>query len=245
LFPPDAHCRRRKTDTMNQKKKITSAKTTKILLVDDHPMMREGLRQIIGSEPDFVVCGEAEDAFQALELVGKLNPDLVLADITLPDKSGLELIKDIQAAHPKMAVLVISMHDETLYAERVLRAGGRGYVMKHEGGKKIMQAIRQVLSGQISVSEKMSAKILEIFSGRRTEAGSSPVENLTDREFEVFRHIGEGLSTKEIAEQMRISAKTVEVHRTNVKAKLDLKTMAELIRYAVRWGESQSKENKS
>ena len=225
---------------MTPKNKIGPVKAAKILLVDDHPMMREGLRQIIGCESDLVVCGEAENSFQCLELVKKLTPDLVLADITLPDKSGLELIKDIHAMHPKMAVLVISLHDETLYAERVLRAGGRGYIMKHEGGKKIMQAIRQVLSGQISVSEQMSAKILEIFSGRRTEANSSPVENLTDREFEVFRYIGDGLSTKRIAEQMRISTKTVEVHRMNVKAKLNLKTMPELIRYAVRWIESQS-----
>lgn len=226
---------------MMQKKKTPSAKATRILLVDDHPMMREGLRQIIGTESDLAVCGEAENAFQALELVAKLKPNLVLTDITLPDKSGLELIKDIQATNPKMLVLVISMHDENLYAERVLRAGGRGYTMKHEGGKKIMQAIRQVLGGQISVSEKMSGKILEIFSGRRTEAASSPVENLTDREFEVFRHVGDGLSTKEIAEQMRVSPKTVEVHRMNVKAKLNLKSMAELIRYAVRWTESQEK----
>jgi DNA-binding NarL/FixJ family response regulator len=224
---------------MMPKKKTTSAKATRILLVDDHPMMREGLRQIIGSESDLTVCGEAENAFQALELVAKLKPDLVLTDITLPDKSGLELIKDILANDPKMLVLVISMHDETLYAERVLRAGGRGYTMKHEGGKKIMQAIRQVLSGHISVSEKMSGKILEIFSGRRTGSAISPVENLTDREFEVFRHIGQGLSTKEIAEQMRVSPKTVEVHRMNVKSKLALRTMAELIRYAVRWTESQ------
>lgn len=224
---------------MTPKKKTVSAKATRILLVDDHPMMREGLRQIIGSESDLTVCGEAENAFQALELVAKLKPDLVLTDITLPDKSGLELIKDILANDPKMLVLVISMHDETLYAERVLRAGGRGYTMKHEGGKKIMQAIRQVLSGHISVSEKMSGKILEIFSGRRTGSAISPVENLTDREFEVFRHIGQGLSTKEIAEQMRVSPKTVEVHRMNVKSKLALRTMAELIRYAVRWTESQ------
>ena len=226
---------------MRSKKKIAPGKTqTKILIVDDHPMMREGLRQIIGTESDLVVAGEAENAFQALDLVGKLQPDLVLVDITLPDKSGLELIKDLQAMHPRMPVLVISMHDETLYAERVLRAGGRGYIMKHEGGRKIMQGIRQVLSGQISVSEKMSARILEVFSGHRAGASSSPVENLTDREFEVFRHIGEGLSTREIAGEMRVSPKTVEAHRINVKRKLSLKTMSELIRYAVRWVESQS-----
>ena len=230
---------------MTRKTKTAPVQATKILLIDDHPMMREGLRQIIGSESGLVVCGEAENAFQALELIGKLKPDLVLTDITLPDKSGLELVKDIQAMNPKMLVLVISMHDEALYAERVLRAGGRGYIMKHEGGKKIMHAIRQVLAGQIFVSEKMSAKILEIFSGHRSDHASSPVENLTDREFEVLRHIGAGLSTREIAAKMRVSAKTVEAHRSNAKAKLNLKTMAELIRFAVRWTESQVRENKS
>ena len=145
----------------------------------------------------------------------------MLADITLPDKNGLELLKDLQAQHPKLPVLVISMHDEGLYAERVLRAGGRGYIMKHEGGKRIMQAIRHVLGGQIFVSEKMSAKILELFSGRGNRA-SSPIENLTDREFEVFRLIGSGLATKEIATQMHVSAKTVEVHRMNIKAQAGL-----------------------
>jgi DNA-binding NarL/FixJ family response regulator len=211
----------------------------KILVVDDHPMMRQGLAQLISNEPDLKMCGEAENASEAMRQINTLKPDLVLVDITLPDKSGLELIKDIQAMHPGLAVLVISMHDETLYAERVLRAGGRGYVMKQEGGKKLMQAIRQVLSGQIFVSEKMSAKILEIFSGRRNETSSSPVENLTDREFEVFQLIGKGLGTKEIAEHLHVSAKTVEVHRMNIKAKLKLQTAAELIRYAVRWIESE------
>jgi DNA-binding NarL/FixJ family response regulator len=203
-------------------------------------MMREGLRQIIGNEPDLAVCGEAENVSQALELIQNTKPDLVLADITLPDKNGLELIKDVQAMHPGTPVLVISMHDEALYAERVLRAGGRGYIMKHEGGKRIMQAIRHVLGGQIFVSEKMSAKILEIFSGRGVQAADSPIESLTDREFEVFRLIGDGFSTKEIAAELHVSAKTVEVHRMHIKAKLKLRTAAELIRYAVRWVESQS-----
>jgi DNA-binding NarL/FixJ family response regulator len=134
------------------------------------------------------------------------------------------------------------MHDEALYAERVLRAGGRGYIMKQAGGKKILEGIRQVVSGQISVSEKMSAKILEIFSGRRPEAASSPIENLTDREFEIFQLFGKGMGTKEIAEHLHVSAKTVEVHRMNIKAKLKLKTAAELIRYSVRWIESQGSQ---
>ncbi len=218
--------------------KIATTKK-KILIIDDHPMMREGLTQLITHEPDLTVCGEAGEAGEGLEKVKTLQPDLVLSDITLPGKNGIELIKDIQALHPGLPVLVISMHDETLYVERVLRAGGRGYVMKQEGGKKIMEAIRKVLEGQIAVSEKMSAKILEVFSGRRPETTSSPVENLTDREFEIFQLIAQGGETKDIADKLHLSPKTVEVHRANIKTKLKLKTMAELIRYTVRWSESQ------
>src|SRR5208283_3617165 len=180
----------------------------KVLIVDDHPMMREGLGQLIGNDPGLEVCGDAGDAQEALEKIAALKPDLVLTDITLPGKNGLELIKDIQALHPGVLVLVLSMHDETLYAERVLRAGGRGYIMKEEGGKKIAQAIRQVLDGHIYVSEKMSAKILEIFSGHGADVATSPVEKLTDREFEVFQLIGQGLNTKQMAEKLHLSAKT-------------------------------------
>ncbi|MGA2173713.1 MAG: response regulator transcription factor [Verrucomicrobiota bacterium] len=219
--------------------KPAGAPPTKILIVDDHPMMREGLAQLIGNQPDLTVCGEAGNAHEALEKVRLLKPDLVLVDITLPGRNGLELIKDIQVLDAAISVLVISMHDESLYAERVLRAGGRGYVMKQEGGKKIMEAIRQVSAGQIFVSEKMSAKILEIFSGHRPDAGQSPVENLTDREFEVFQLIGQGMETKQLARELHVSPKTIEVHRANIKAKLKIKSMAELIRYAVRWVESE------
>jgi DNA-binding NarL/FixJ family response regulator len=224
-------------------KKNLGKTPTKILIVDDHPMMREGLVQLISNESDLEVCGEAESAPAAMELIDKMRPNLVLADITLPGKNGLELVKDIHSVHPEMAVLVISMHDESLYAERVLRAGGRGYIMKQAGGKKIMEGIRHVLSGQIYVSEKMAARILEIFSGHRAEKSHSPVENLTDREFETFQMIGNGLSTKEIAAEMHVSAKTVEVHRVNIKTKLKLKTAADLIRYAVRWVEASGSKN--
>jgi DNA-binding NarL/FixJ family response regulator len=211
----------------------------KVFIVDDHPMMREGLAQMIGNQPDLEVCGEAGDAHEALEKINSLKPDLVLTDITLPGKNGLELIKDIKTMLPQALVLVISMHDETLYVERVLRAGGRGYIMKQEGGKKIAQAIRQVLDGQIWVSEKMSAKILEIFSGHRQEVTASPVGNLTDREFEVFQLIGQGLETKRMAQKLHLSPKTIEVHRASIKAKLKLSSMPELIYYAIRWVESQ------
>ena len=175
-------------------KREKTAKGKRILVVDDHPMMREGLAQLIGNQPGWELCGEAGTAHEALEKIGSLKPDLVLTDITLPGKNGLELIKDIQALHPGLFVLVISMHDEALYVERVLRAGGRGYVMKQEGGKRIAQAIRQVLDGQMFVSEKMSSKILEIFSGRRTDAAHSPVEKLTRTgNLRVFQLIGQGV----------------------------------------------------
>jgi DNA-binding NarL/FixJ family response regulator len=224
---------------------LSKAKTTcapakkQIFIVDDHPMMRDGLRQLIGNEPDLNVCGEADDAPQALAQIASLKPDLALVDITLRSTSGLELIKDLQIRHRDMPVLVISMHDESLYAERVLRAGGRGYIMKQEGGKKLMEAIRRVLAGRTYVSEKMAANILDVFSGRRVES-ASPVEKLSDREFEVFQLIGRGLSTKEIADRLHVSVKTVEVHRVNIKQKLGVQTAPELIRFAVRWIESQA-----
>lgn len=204
-------------------------------------MMRQGLAQLINGEPDLAVAWEVDNARQALDLISRHKPDLILADISLPDKNGLELIKDIQALSPGALILVVSMHDETLYAERVLRAGGRGYVMKQEGGKKLMEAIRRVLSGQICVSEKMSAKILEIFSGHHSDSdtGSSLVNRLSDREFEVFQLIGEGKGTRVIAEKLHLSVKTVEVHRAHIKEKLNLKTATDLVRHAVRWTDGQ------
>ena len=223
---------------MTAKRKSLSTARKKIFIVDDHPMMREGLAQLIAQESDLMVCGEADDATAALDQIEKLKPDLALVDITLRSTSGLELIKDLAIRAPQTAVLVISMHDESLYAERVLRAGGRGYVMKQEGGKKLMEAIRHVLSGKTYVSEKISAKILDLFSGRPAE-GSSPVERLTDREFQVFQLIGSGLSTKEIADKLHVSAKTVEVHRVNIKQKLRVDTAPELLRFAVRWVEAE------
>ena len=222
---------------------MSNAKT-QILIVDDHPMMRQGLASLIENEPDLEVCGEAGDAAEALRLVEQCKPNLVLTDITLPDKNGIELLKDILALHPACSAIVISMHDESLYAERVLRAGGRGYIMKQEGGKKIMEGIRKVLGGQIAVSDKMSAKILEIFSGRRPDSNNGLVENLTDREFEVFQLIGKGMDSKQIASQLHLSPKTIDVHRSNIKAKLKITSMTELIRYAVRWVESEARNER-
>lgn len=212
----------------------------RVLIVDDHPMTRMGLVHVINHEPDLVVCAEAENAADALGAVDACEPDLVLADITLPGKSGLELVKDIKAIRPRLPILVISMHDESLYAERVLRAGARGYITKHEGGKKLMQAIRHVLRGQIYISEKMSAHILETFSGGHTASVRSLIAQLSDREFEIFELLGEGLSARKIAERLHLSTKTVDVHRANIKAKLVIKTTPELISYAARWIEHRA-----
>jgi DNA-binding NarL/FixJ family response regulator len=212
----------------------------RVLIVDDHPMTRAGLVHLITHQSDLVVCAEAENAADALDAVEASEPDLVLADITLPGKSGLELIKDIKAIRPGLPILVLSMHDESLYAERVLRAGARGYITKHEGGEKLTQAIRHVLSGRIYVSEKMSAQILETFSGGQAASVRSSIAQLSDREFEVFELLGEGLSAREIAGRLHLSTKTVDVHRANIKAKLSIKTTSELISYAARWIEHRA-----
>jgi DNA-binding NarL/FixJ family response regulator len=221
--------------------KAEKAKKTHILIVDDHPMTRAGLVHLINHQAEMVVDGEAEDAAQALDLLAGKRPDLILIDITLPGKSGLELIKDVKAMHPDLPMLVLSMHDESLYADRALRAGARGYITKHEGGDKLMGAIRHVLSGRIYVSESMSAHILEIFSGGQTGIDRSSIQKLSDREFEVFEALGEGLSSHEIAKKLHLSAKTVDAHRANIKTKLKINTTAELISFSARWAATQSK----
>ena len=214
-------------------------KRKKILLVDDHPLMRRGQADLLSREADLSVCGEAGTACEAMEAIAKLQPDLVLVDMTLPDKNGLELIKDIQALHPGLPVLAMSMQDESLYAARVLRAGGCGYVMKQEGPERLAAAIRIVLSGQVALSPRMSAKVLESMVGPAGEAGGGPEEKLTDRELELMRLFGEGWSTDEIASRLHLSPKTVDVHRGHIKEKLGLKNGTELIHYATRWVSEQ------
>lgn len=210
-----------------------------VLIVDDHPFMRAGLAGLIDRQPDLRVCGEAGNPAEAFQLFAKARPDLVLTDLTMPGRSGLEFIKDLRAAEPDAAILVISMHDEVVYAERVLRAGARGYIMKEAGGENLLAAIRQVLRGEVYVSPRMSARILENVSAAKPRGSSSPIEKLTDREFEVFQLIGQGKSTRDIAEQLHLSPKTVDVHRGNIKQKLKLKDVTALIRHAVRWVETQ------
>lgn len=213
-----------------------------ILIVDDHPFMRAGLAQLIERQPDMHVCGEAGQPAEAFAALAKTKPDLVLTDLTMPGRSGLEFIKDLRAARPDLAVLVISMHDEVVYAERVLRAGARGYIMKEAGGENLLAAIRQVFRGEAYVSPKMSARIVEDFSSPRPRGSTSPIAKLTDREFDVFQLIGEGKSTREVAAQLHLSPKTVDVHRSHIKEKLGLKDVTALVRHAVRWVETQPRE---
>ena len=222
----------------DQKPKPTERK--KILLVDDHPLMRRGQADLLNREPDFTVCGEAGTAREAMDSIPKLKPDLVLLDMALPDKDGLEVIKDIQALHPGLPVLAMSMQEESLYAPRVLRAGGRGYIMKAEGPERLATAIRTILNGQVALSPRMSAKVLEsMVGGPAASAKADPEAKLTDRELEVMRLFGEGWSTDEIASRLHLSPKTVDVHRAHIKEKLGLKTTPEFTRFAIRWVASQ------
>jgi DNA-binding NarL/FixJ family response regulator len=210
-----------------------------ILILDDHPLTRYGIARLIEQEPDLAVCGEAENAQRALGAVRLRRPAVVLADLTMPGGEGLEFIKDMQSLYPEVPVLVVSMHDEGLYAERALRAGARGYIMKTEGGEKLVAAIRQVLGGKPYLSDRMAGKVLEVFSGRRRRADDTTVGNLTDREFEVFRLLGQGLTTREIGQRLRLGAKTIETHRLHLRRKLKLKTGAALMKCAVHWAGTQ------
>jgi DNA-binding NarL/FixJ family response regulator len=212
----------------------------RIFLVDDHPMTREGLAANINRQPDLEVCGEAGNPAEAITALPKLGPDLMVTDMTMPGRSGLEFIKDIHALFPNLPILVLSMHDELLHAERALRAGARGYLMKDAGSAKLLEVIRLVLAGQTYVSPQMSARLLDAIAGRRPRGSTSPIEKLSDREFEVFRLLGSGKSTKEVAAALHLSPKTVDVHRGRIKEKLELKDASSLIHHAVRWVETEN-----
>jgi DNA-binding NarL/FixJ family response regulator len=211
----------------------------RVLLLDDHPMTRYGMARLIEQEPDLVVCGEAENGHSALAAVKTEKPDVVLVDLTMPGGEGIEFIKDMRALHPEVAVLVVSMHDEEVYAQRALRAGSRGYIMKSEGGEQLIKAIRQVLEGKIYLSEKMAGEVLEVFSGHRQRGETTTLDKLSDREFEVFRLLGQGLTTREIGQRLRLGTKTVDTHRLHLRQKLGFKTSAALIKYAIRWAGTQ------
>ncbi len=206
----------------------------RVLVVDDHPIVRLGIRQMLSADAGLSICGEAESAKQALQLARTASADLAIVDLSLGQGTGLELIRALHAELPDLPVLVLSMHDEALFAERVLRAGARGYIMKHEAIAGLVGAIRQIMSGRIYVSERMAQRVLERL-GNDLEPAGGRLGNLTDRELEVFQLIGRGLGTAAIAVELGVSIKTIETYRSNIKTKLDLKDAAELIRYAVSW----------
>lgn len=212
--------------------------TKRILIVDDHPIVRQGVRRVIEQESDLRICAEAETATEALRLFEEHQPDLAIIDITLKGTDGLELTKWIRARSERIPILIMSMHDESLYAERVLRAGAHGYVMKAEVADKIVIAIRKALLGEIYLSEKVEQNILHEVSGRTTEVDQSPVRKLSDRELEVFRLIGQGMGTRAIADHLRLSIKTIETYRSHLKEKLGLANATQLVRYAAQWIEN-------
>ncbi|MBN1532244.1 MAG: response regulator transcription factor [Spirochaetes bacterium] len=210
-------------------------KKLRIYLVEDHPIFRQGLAQLLNSEAGMEICGEADSHLRGLQGIRETTPDFVIVDIALKDSSGVELIKDIKTYFPQMPILALSMHDENIYAERVLRAGARGYLMKQEAPETIVRAIRQILEGKVFVSDSMASRMLEVFAEGRKNIKGSPVDLLSDRELEVFRMIGEGSSTRQIAEKLHVSVKTVENHRAHIKEKLNLQSAIELIQHATLW----------
>jgi DNA-binding NarL/FixJ family response regulator len=212
----------------------------KILIVDDHPILRKGLSMLINQEADLVVQGEAEDARKAMDLIETVKPDLVIVDISLPGVDGVELLKNIKLRHGDLPTLVVSMHDESLFAERALRAGARGYIMKQEAVDKLLIAIRHVLSGEIFVSNKIATKMLEKFVDGATKTATSPVALLSDRELTVLHLIGQGFGTRQIAEKLHLSVKTVESYRSHIKEKLRLSNATDLLKYAIHWAQSSS-----
>jgi len=213
----------------------TQPEKSRLLVVDDHPLFREGLRQMINRDPALAVCGEAADAAEAMKAVAELKPDLVLVDISLEGSDGIDLTKNLKAKYDELPVLVISMHNESLYAERALRAGALGYVMKNEPARVVKTAIFKALGGDIFLSEKMSSSVLGKLMHGKTEQPVSPIEQLSDRELEVFRMLGEGKPTRQIAEELKLTIPTIHSFRTRIKEKLQLKNATEMMLHAIQW----------
>ena len=209
--------------------------SVRILIVDDHPLLRQGLIGLISTQPDFEVCGEASGVTEARQLAASTSPNVAIIDLALKDGNGIELIKEFREAYRDLKLLVVSMHDEFLFAERALRAGAMGYVSKQEAIRTIVQAVRTVLSGKIYLSLSMTDRMLQMAVGSKVAGFASPLERLSDREIEIFEMIGQGLTSRQIASQLDLSPKTVETHREHIKEKLELKNAMELTKHAVQW----------
>src|SRR5579871_4347566 len=217
----------------------TNAKKNKVFVVDDHPIIRQGLALMINREPDLTVCGEAQDAHTAIQAVATAKPDIMIVDISLTGPDGLDLLKDVLFRSPELPVLILSMHDEGIYAERALRAGAQGYIMKQEATEKVLVALRRILTREIYISERIANRMLQRYIGSRGTGRPSSIADLTDRELEVFRLIGEGHSTRRIAEELHISVKTVESYQAHIKEKLSLRSARELVQHAIQWNISE------
>ncbi|MGA9356423.1 MAG: response regulator transcription factor [Terriglobales bacterium] len=207
----------------------------RILVVDDHPIVRQGLALLINREADLVVCGEAEEATGAIHVLASSHPDVLILDISLNGPDGLDLLKTIRTTHPALPVLILSMHDESIYAERALRAGANGYIMKQEATEKVLVAVRRILSGEIYVSDRIANKMLKHYITGSGTLRNSSIADLSDRELEVFRLIGEGHGTRQIAEELHLSIKTVESYQAHIKEKLSLRSSRELMQRAIQW----------
>jgi DNA-binding NarL/FixJ family response regulator len=219
----------------------STSKKTRVFLVDDHPIVRRGFQLLIGLEPDMMVCGDADNAPEALQKIGLQKPDLAIIDLTLKGSSGLDLVRQLHSVSPKVKLLVFSMRDETVYAERALKAGATGYITKEEGSEKAIQAIRALMAGKTVVSDKVSGKIMDRVVGH-ADPDASGLDSLSDREIEVLELLGHGFGTREISERLRLSIKTVESHREHIKTKLGLARGPELMRYAFNWVHGQAED---
>jgi DNA-binding NarL/FixJ family response regulator len=211
---------------------------SRVFIVDDHPLVREGLTNLINGQNDLIVCGEAKDSAQAIDGIAKAQPDVALIDISLTNESGLELVKHLGRQFPQVALIVLSMHDEALYAERALRAGARGYVMKHETSKSVLASIRRVLEGGVYLSERIVNRMALRSTSSRGAVASSPVERLSDRELEIFRLLGQGRTPSEIAVDLNLSLKTVQAYCARAKEKFGVTSLTELLRAAIRWDDA-------
>jgi DNA-binding NarL/FixJ family response regulator len=221
--------------SQNQTAQNQAVTKKRILVVDDHPIVRQGLALLINREPDLVVCGEAEEATGAMHVLASARPDVLIVDISLIGPDGLDLLKNIRTTHPNLPVLILSMHDESIYAERALRAGANGYIMKQEATGKVLVAVRRILNGEIYVSDRIANNMLKHYITGSGTLRNSSIADLSDRELEVFRLIGEGHGSRQIAEELHLSIKTVESYQAHIKEKLSLRSARELMQHAIQW----------